>query len=446
MMKFIFLHLLGFPSGFRFLSSVRSCFFLSVLGSRFLSSVSPRFFLSVSDFILVRGQIDETCETSEIAPCSLCGCVRIQRLMAAIGVSKAPYFFSTRQVTQLTLVHLWDQILIMNIESYLSKITSQCVTIQMLGRLAEVGTAVKLSAPKPNWVPPSAACLFWCPLFLVLKDLDLFLVLVPSAACLFKSLDKSCLGPLRKAYCSSLNLLLSMRAITKASRNPTVLLEGSTGSNQNVNNADTSTALNNMPKCSPYLSHSFLMSPAGLITCMTQGTTSLLSNTIYAISDAATQDQVPENDVKGISKDKPLIHREQEKHKQFLGFLVPYYKPAEYISLLVTYAGNNIVHSWAVNVPICFHLCSPAGLITCMTQGTTSLLSNTIYAISDAATQDPPGAGKTQTILGLLSAILQPAEYISLLVTYAGNNLVERTYESDINGNKFNTRVHTIRC
>nr|KAJ0198765.1 hypothetical protein LSAT_V11C600326380 [Lactuca sativa] len=188
------------------------------------------------------------------------------------------------------------------------------------------------------------------------------------------SLDKSCLGPLRKAYCSSLNLLLrhearefanELRAITKASRNPTVLLEGSTGSNQNVNNADTSTALNNMPKCSPYLSHSFLMSPAGLITCMTQGTTSLLSNTVYAISDAATQDQVPENDVKGISKDKPLIHQEQEKHKQFLGFLVPYYKPAE---------------------------------------------------------------------------------YISLLVTYAGNNLVERTYESDINGNKFNTRVHTIRC
>ncbi|KAL7584943.1 hypothetical protein Lser_V15G43684 [Lactuca serriola] len=28
----------------------------------------------------------------------------------------------------------------------------------------------------------------------------------------------------------------------------------------------------------------------------------------------------------------------------------------------------------------------------------------------------------------------------------ASNNLVERTYESDINGNKFNTRVHTIRC
>ncbi|KAI3762889.1 hypothetical protein L1987_53331 [Smallanthus sonchifolius] len=65
-----------------------------------------------------------------------------------------------------------------------------------------------------------------------------------------KSLDKNCLGPLRKAYCSSLNLLLrrearefanELRASTKASRNPTVWLEGSSGSNQNVNNADTST-------------------------------------------------------------------------------------------------------------------------------------------------------------------------------------------------------------
>ncbi|XP_027092824.2 exocyst complex component SEC3A [Coffea eugenioides] len=65
-----------------------------------------------------------------------------------------------------------------------------------------------------------------------------------------KSLDKNCLGPLRKAYCSSLNLLLrrearefanELRASTKASRNPTVWLEGSTGSSQNVNNADTST-------------------------------------------------------------------------------------------------------------------------------------------------------------------------------------------------------------
>ncbi|KAL2521032.1 Exocyst complex component SEC3A [Forsythia ovata] len=65
-----------------------------------------------------------------------------------------------------------------------------------------------------------------------------------------KSLDKNCLGPLRKAYCSSLNLLLrrearefanELRASTKASRNPTVWLEGSTGSNQSVNSADTST-------------------------------------------------------------------------------------------------------------------------------------------------------------------------------------------------------------
>lgn len=65
-----------------------------------------------------------------------------------------------------------------------------------------------------------------------------------------KSLDKNCLVPLRKAYCSSLNLLLrrearefanELRASTKASRNPTVWLEGSTGSNQNVNSADTST-------------------------------------------------------------------------------------------------------------------------------------------------------------------------------------------------------------
>lgn len=65
-----------------------------------------------------------------------------------------------------------------------------------------------------------------------------------------KSLDKNCLGSLRKAYCSSLNLLLrrearefanELRASTKASRNPTVWLEGSTASNQNVNNADTST-------------------------------------------------------------------------------------------------------------------------------------------------------------------------------------------------------------
>ncbi|XP_044475842.1 exocyst complex component SEC3A [Mangifera indica] len=64
-----------------------------------------------------------------------------------------------------------------------------------------------------------------------------------------KSLDKNCLGPLRKSYCSSLNLLLrrearefanELRASTKASRNPSVWLEGSTGSGQNANTADTS--------------------------------------------------------------------------------------------------------------------------------------------------------------------------------------------------------------
>ncbi|XP_009365627.2 exocyst complex component SEC3A-like [Pyrus x bretschneideri] len=64
-----------------------------------------------------------------------------------------------------------------------------------------------------------------------------------------KSLDKNCMGALRKAYCSSLNLLIrrearefanELRASTKASRNPTVWLETSTGSGQNANAADTS--------------------------------------------------------------------------------------------------------------------------------------------------------------------------------------------------------------
>ncbi|KAL2937981.1 Exocyst complex component SEC3A [Bienertia sinuspersici] len=64
-----------------------------------------------------------------------------------------------------------------------------------------------------------------------------------------KSLDKDCLGPLRKAYCSSLNLLLrrearefanELRASTKASRNPTVWLDASAGAGQAVSNADTS--------------------------------------------------------------------------------------------------------------------------------------------------------------------------------------------------------------
>ncbi|KAL5777912.1 hypothetical protein ACOSP7_010838 [Xanthoceras sorbifolium] len=64
-----------------------------------------------------------------------------------------------------------------------------------------------------------------------------------------KSLDKSCLGPLRKAYCSSLNLLLrrearefanELRASTKASKSSTFWLEASTGSGQSANTADTS--------------------------------------------------------------------------------------------------------------------------------------------------------------------------------------------------------------
>ncbi|KAF9687612.1 hypothetical protein SADUNF_Sadunf02G0111400 [Salix dunnii] len=64
-----------------------------------------------------------------------------------------------------------------------------------------------------------------------------------------KSLDKNCLGPLRKAYCSSLSLLLrrearefanELRASTKASRNPTVWLEASAGSSQSSHNTDTS--------------------------------------------------------------------------------------------------------------------------------------------------------------------------------------------------------------
>ncbi|XP_062215176.1 exocyst complex component SEC3A-like isoform X4 [Phragmites australis] len=65
-----------------------------------------------------------------------------------------------------------------------------------------------------------------------------------------KSLEKSCIGPLRKAYCHSLNLLLrrearefanELRASTKAPKNPAVWLEGSSGSGQNGSSADTST-------------------------------------------------------------------------------------------------------------------------------------------------------------------------------------------------------------
>ncbi|XP_027354856.1 exocyst complex component SEC3A-like [Abrus precatorius] len=65
-----------------------------------------------------------------------------------------------------------------------------------------------------------------------------------------KILDKNCLGPLRKSYCSSLNLLLrrearefanELRASTKTSKSTTVWLESFTGSGQNVNSTDTST-------------------------------------------------------------------------------------------------------------------------------------------------------------------------------------------------------------
>ncbi|KAJ8467007.1 hypothetical protein OPV22_029559 [Ensete ventricosum] len=64
-----------------------------------------------------------------------------------------------------------------------------------------------------------------------------------------KSLDKNCLGPLRKAYCHSLNLLLrrearefsnELRAGTKVTRSQVVWLEGPISSNQ-TSNADSST-------------------------------------------------------------------------------------------------------------------------------------------------------------------------------------------------------------
>ncbi|KAF7829712.1 exocyst complex component SEC3A [Senna tora] len=64
-----------------------------------------------------------------------------------------------------------------------------------------------------------------------------------------KSLDKNGLDPMRKAYCSSVNLLLrrearefsnELRASTKAPKNPTIWLEASAGSGQNAHAADTS--------------------------------------------------------------------------------------------------------------------------------------------------------------------------------------------------------------
>ncbi|EMS63260.1 hypothetical protein TRIUR3_16118 [Triticum urartu] len=72
----------------------------------------------------------------------------------------------------------------------------------------------------------------------------------PSYVNMRASLDKSCLGPLRKAYCQSLNLLLrrearefanELRASTKAPKNPAVWLEGSNNAGQNGSSADTST-------------------------------------------------------------------------------------------------------------------------------------------------------------------------------------------------------------
>ncbi|XP_051139277.1 exocyst complex component SEC3A-like isoform X2 [Andrographis paniculata] len=64
-----------------------------------------------------------------------------------------------------------------------------------------------------------------------------------------KNLDKNCLTPLRKAYCSSMNLLLrrearefanELRTSTKTPRNPIVWFDGSAGSSQKETNIDTS--------------------------------------------------------------------------------------------------------------------------------------------------------------------------------------------------------------
>ncbi|KAJ0989448.1 hypothetical protein J5N97_007804 [Dioscorea zingiberensis] len=64
-----------------------------------------------------------------------------------------------------------------------------------------------------------------------------------------KGLDKGCLGPLRKAYCHSLNLLLrrearefanELRANTKTTRSPVFSLEAPAGSSQTTNSTDTS--------------------------------------------------------------------------------------------------------------------------------------------------------------------------------------------------------------
>ncbi|XP_039055664.1 exocyst complex component SEC3A-like isoform X2 [Hibiscus syriacus] len=63
------------------------------------------------------------------------------------------------------------------------------------------------------------------------------------------NLDSNCMGPLRKSYCASLNLLLhrearefanELRASTKISKPPTNWLEASTGGSQSGNSVDTS--------------------------------------------------------------------------------------------------------------------------------------------------------------------------------------------------------------
>ncbi|GAB2265212.1 Exocyst complex component S3A [Dionaea muscipula] len=64
-----------------------------------------------------------------------------------------------------------------------------------------------------------------------------------------KNLDKSCLGSLRKAYCSALNLLLrrearefanELRAGTKTPRNQTIWFDASAATGQNMSTTDTS--------------------------------------------------------------------------------------------------------------------------------------------------------------------------------------------------------------
>ncbi|CAK8568969.1 unnamed protein product [Lathyrus sativus] len=63
-----------------------------------------------------------------------------------------------------------------------------------------------------------------------------------------KILDKNCLGPLKKAYCCSLNLLLRREAreyaneLRASNKTAKTLIEGSTGSGQNLNSTDVADA------------------------------------------------------------------------------------------------------------------------------------------------------------------------------------------------------------